>query len=55
MEDMLHIKVNDKLFIKDWLKCLASKILDAKYDKADVAEVVKEITHLSLHQKVDLR
>jgi hypothetical protein len=41
MEDMFHIQVKDKLFGEDWLKCFATKILDAKYKKTDVAEVVK--------------
>ncbi len=53
MEDMFHIKVKDKLFIEDWLKCFATMILDAKYDKLDVIEVVKGLTHLA-HQKADL-
>jgi hypothetical protein len=54
MEDMLHIQVKDKLFGEDWLKCFATKILDAKYEKTDVAEVVKRLTHLNVHQKADL-
>ncbi len=41
MEDMVHIQVKDKLFGEDWLTCFATKILDAKYEKKDVAEVVK--------------
>jgi hypothetical protein len=36
------------------LECFATEILDAKYDKAYVAEVVKEFTHLNAHQKADL-
>jgi hypothetical protein len=28
--------------------------VDAKYEKADVAEVVKGLTHLNAHQKADL-
>jgi hypothetical protein len=28
--------------------------MDAKYEKTDVAEVVKELTHLNAHQKADL-
>jgi hypothetical protein len=54
MEDMFHIQVNDKLFAEDWLKCFATKILDTKYEKTDVAEVVKGLTHLNVHQKADL-
>ncbi len=51
MEDMFHIQVEDKLFGEDWLKCFATKILDAKYERTDVVEVVKGHTHLNAHQK----
>ncbi len=51
MEDMLHIQVEDKLFDEDWLKCFATEILDAKFEKTDVAEVVEGLTHLNVHQK----
>jgi hypothetical protein len=54
MEDMFHIQVEDKPFVEDWLKCFATKILDARYEKSDVAEVVKGLYHLNVHQKVDL-
>ncbi len=51
---MFHIQVKDKLFGEDWLKCFATEILDAKYEKTDVAEVMKGLTHLNAHQKADL-
>jgi hypothetical protein len=51
---MFHIQVEDKLFGEDWLKCFATEILDAKYERTDVVEVVKELTHLNTHQKADL-
>ncbi len=51
---MFHIQVEDELFGEDWLKCFAAKILDAKYEKTDVVEVVKGLTHLYAHQKADL-
>jgi hypothetical protein len=35
MEDMFHIQVEDKLFSEDWLKCFATEILDAKYDREE--------------------
>jgi hypothetical protein len=44
----------NKLFGEDWLKCFATEILDAKYERADVVEVVKGLTHLKAHQKADL-
>ncbi len=33
---------------------VATEILDAKYEKTDVAEVIKGLTHLNAHQKEDL-
>ncbi len=41
---MFHIQVKDELFGEDWLKCFATGILDAKYEKTDVVEVVKGLT-----------
>ncbi len=54
MEDMIHIQVEDKIFGEDWLECFATEILDAKYEKTDVTEVVKRPTHLNAHQTEDL-
>jgi hypothetical protein len=54
MEDMFHIQVKNKIFGEDWLECFATEILDAKYDKTNVAEVVKGLTHLNADQKADL-
>jgi hypothetical protein len=54
MEDMFHIQVKDKLLGEDWLECFATEILDAKYERTDVVEVVKGLTNLNAHQKEDL-
>jgi hypothetical protein len=54
MEDMFHIQVKDKLFGEDWLKCFETEILDAKYERTDIIEVMKGPTHLNAHQKADL-
>jgi hypothetical protein len=54
MEDMFHIQVKDEIFSEDWLECFATEVLDAKYEKTDVAEVVKVLTHLNTYQKADL-
>jgi hypothetical protein len=54
MEDMFHIQVEDEIFGKDWLECFAKEILDAKYERTYVAEVIKELTHLNAVQKADL-
>jgi hypothetical protein len=53
MEDMFHIQVEDEIFGEDWLECLVTEILDAKYERTDVAEVMKGLTHLNAHQKAD--
>jgi hypothetical protein len=54
MEDMSCTQLEDKLFGDDWLKCFATKILDAKCNNTDVAEVVEGLTHLNVHQKIEL-
>jgi hypothetical protein len=54
MEDMFHIQVKDELFDEDQLKSLATESLDAKYEKTDVVEVMKGLTHLNAHKKSDL-
>jgi hypothetical protein len=50
MEDMFHIQVEDEIFSEDWLECFSTEIMDAKYEKTDVVEVVKGLTHLNAHQ-----
>ncbi len=54
MEDMFHIQFKDKIFGEDWLECFATDILDAKYEKTDVVEAVKSLTHLNAYQKAGL-
>ncbi len=54
MEDMFHIQVKDEIFGEDWLECFATEILDAKYERTDVAQVMKGLTHLNAHQKADM-
>ncbi len=51
LECMFDIQVKDELFGKDWPKSFATEILDTKYKKTDVAEVMKGLTHLDAHQK----
>jgi hypothetical protein len=47
----------EQLFGKDWYDpdCYATAILDAKYKKVNMDDVVKQLTHLSATQKEDLR
>jgi hypothetical protein len=54
MEDTFHIRVKQEIFGEYWLECFATEILDTKYKKTDVVEVVEGLTHLNAHQKADL-
>ena len=54
MEDMYNIQLEDELFGKDWLKCYAMHILDAKYKFTDVKDVIDQFTHLNTQQKAAL-
>jgi hypothetical protein len=49
MEDMFDIQVEDELFGEDWLKYFGTKILDNKYERTDLVDVVKGLTHLNAH------
>jgi hypothetical protein len=51
---MFHIQVKEEIFGENRLECFATEVLDAKYEKTDVAEVVKGLTHLNAYQKADL-
>ena len=57
MADSFHIQEEEEdLFGDDWLDSYAiEKILDAKYDKLDINQVVFEQKHLNESQKQDLR
>ena len=54
MEEKFHIQVKVKLFGGDWLKCFATEILEAKYEKTDVTEAMTGLIYLNAHQKADL-
>jgi len=41
MEDAMFVQTEDELLGDDWLDSFATEILDAKYDKTDVKDVVK--------------
>ena len=46
MEDIFHIKVEDKLFGEDWLQCFATEILDANREDV-VAELILMVNPLN--------
>ena len=54
MEDAMHVQTKDELPREDWLDNYATEILDAKYNKTDVNDVVKQQSHLTSAQKKDL-
>ena len=54
MEDAMHVQTEDKFLGEDWLDNYATEILDAKYNKTDVNDVVKQQSHLTSAQKKDL-
>ncbi len=54
MEDAMYVQTEDELLGDDWLDTFATEILDAKYDKTDVNDVVQQQTHLNDKQKQDL-
>jgi len=47
MENAMFVQTEDELLGDDWLDNFATDILDAKYDKTGIKDVVKQQTHLS--------
>ena len=54
MKDAMFIQTEDELLGDDWLDSFATEILDAKYNKTDVKDVVKQQTHVSANSQKDL-
>ena len=57
MAEALEVhREEEQLFGRDWYDpaCFAAAILDAKYEKVDVDDVVEQLTHLSQSQRDDL-
>ena len=53
--DAIEIQKEESLFGKDWLGCyLTAPILDAKYEKASIPEVVSRLTYLTKEQRIAL-
>lgn len=55
LAECFMIQTEDELFGEDWMESYVTKILDAKYEKMDIDEVIKVQTHLPISQKEDLR
>ncbi len=57
MAETTEIQLEDDFFGMDWYgpTCYASKILDAKYEKVLVDDVIDQLYHLNSQQKNDLK
>jgi hypothetical protein len=57
MAETIEIQLEDDCFGMNWCDptCYASKILDTKYEKVLVDEVIDQLDHLNAQQKTDLR
>jgi hypothetical protein len=58
MAETIEIQLEDDFFCMDWYDptCYASEILDAKYEKVFVDDVIDQLLdHLSAQQKNDLK
>jgi hypothetical protein len=57
MAEIVEVQQEDALFGMDCYNptCYAVEILDAKYEKAEVDEVINQLNHLNTEQKEDLR
>jgi hypothetical protein len=55
--EIIKAQQEEELFGMDWYNptCYATEILDAKYEKVGVDEVINQLNHLNLEQKKDLR
>jgi hypothetical protein len=57
MAEIVEVQQEEALFGMDWYcpTCYAFEILDAKYEKVDVDEVINQLNHLNAEQNEDLR
>jgi hypothetical protein len=57
MAEIVEVQQEEALFGMDWYNptCYAVEILDAKYEKVEVDEVINQLNHLNTEQKEDLR
>jgi hypothetical protein len=55
--EIVEVQQEEALFGMDWYNptCYAVEILDAKYEKVEVDEVINQLNHLNTEQKEDLR
>ncbi len=55
MADAVEIQHEENVLGEDWLDCyIAAPILDAKYKKVEIDDVIAKQTHLTRDQRNDL-
>jgi hypothetical protein len=57
MAEIIEIQQEEELYGMEWYDptCYTMEILDAKYEKVEVDEVINQLNNLNLEQKEDLR
>ncbi len=57
MAELIEVQQEVEFFCVDWYDptCYASEILDARYEKVSIDEVVKQLSHLTVQQKADIK
>ena len=56
MADAFNVQLEEDFLGEDWLDShFAAPIMDAKYEKLDIPELVKGLTHLTEEQQQDLK
>jgi hypothetical protein len=57
MAELIEIQQEVEFFGVDWYDptCYALEILDARYEKVSIDEVVKQYSHLTVQQKADIK
>ncbi len=57
MAEITEVQQEEEPFGMDWYDptCYAVEILDAKYEKVEVDEVINQLSHLNPQQKEDLK
>ncbi len=57
MAKIIEVQQEEELFGVDWYdpNCYATEIMDAKYEKVEVDEVINQLDHLTLEHKEDFK
>ncbi len=57
MAELTEVQQEEEFFGINWYdpNCYAVEILDAKYEKVEIDEVINQLNHLDPHQKEDLK